>query len=185
LQNYLYRNSDQIIEEWKDELIAQGFDREVITELRSYEDFDYLKRQARNILYYSHQWVWDGNSRQKKPFESWAEKLLNDQNVHDWLEAISFIGESNGDLSKIVEAYEIITLLRSGMIKSRIVDFLHIRKEKVSPKIFMEYYGLPWPEYNEPLMQYASSKLNYFPLFQAELSKLREMIKVKILKSLS
>lgn len=163
LQNYLYKNSDQIINEWKDELISQGFDREVITELRSYEDFDDLERQARSLFYYS-----------QKPPVPWTDKLLNDPDVYDCIEAISIFGESNGDLGKIIEAYEIVTLLQSGMLKSKIVDFLRIRREKVSPESFREYYGLPWPENNKPLMQSASLKLKYFPLFQAELTKLKE-----------
>jgi DNA-binding NtrC family response regulator len=185
LKNYLYKDYDQIIEGWKDELIAQGFDREIITDFSSYEDFDYLIRQARNHLFYSHQWVSNGNALIKKPADPWAEKVLKDQDVHDWLKAISFVGESNCNLGKIVEAYEIITLLRSGMLKSKIVDFLQIRREKVSPEFFREYYGLPWPETNEPLIQSASLKLNYFPLFRAELSKLQEMVTHKILNSLS
>lgn len=174
LQNYLYKNSDQIINEWKDELISQGFDREVITELRSYEDFYDLERQARSLFYSSQQLVWDGESRQEKPPVSWAEKLLYDPDVNDWIEAIAFVGESNCNLGKIVEAYEIVTLLRSGMLKSKIVDFLHIRKKKVSSEFFREYYGLVWPEDNGPLIQSASLKLKYFPLFQAELTKLKE-----------
>jgi DNA-binding NtrC family response regulator len=185
LQNYLYRKSNEIIKEWKEELIAQRFEPEVIAELRSYEDFDVLEREARSLLYYSHRWVWDGNSRRKKPAEPWAEKLLNDPNIYDWLKAIAFVGKSNGDLSKIVEAYEIITLLRSGMPKSTIVKFLQVRREKVYPEFFKENYGISLPENNEQHVESISLRFGDFPLYQAKLTELQEMITSKILKSLS
>jgi len=156
-----------------------------MAELRSYEDFDALERQARNLCYYSHQWIWDGNSRQKKASEPWAEKLLDDPYVYDWLKAIAFTGESNGDVSKIVEAYEIVTLLRSGMPRSKIVEFLHLRRDKVYPEFFKVNYGIPLPENNEQLMESMSLRFCDFPLFQAKLTELQEMLTNKILESLS
>lgn len=172
LKNYLFKNHDQICEEWKEEWGHLGIHPNEFSRFQSYKGFNYLKRQAMSPEYT--RYTWDGEEAEAESRYPWMEKLLNDRDAHDCLEAIFFIRENIDNLTKIIEAYEIATLLLSGMSHSEIAKLLRIRRGKVSLEVFSEYYGLTWPEEKNPFLGYFLMKLQYFPLFNAQLNKMRK-----------
>ena len=173
LENFLQSNLDKIIDELKEYWIGLGIHPNYFLRCPSYQGFNDLKIRAEESN--SFQWVRVGEDDcEVESYYAWAEKLFNDYNAHNCLEAIFLMGEKNDNFNKIIEAYEITTLLLSHMSSSDIAKLLKIRKEKVSPNYFSTYYGLNWPKESDIFKDYFVMRLQYFPLFQSLIAKLRK-----------
>lgn len=97
---------------------------------------------------------------------SWRENLLRNTEANEFFRATFFVEEN--DCSKIVEAYEIMTLkLCPGLTDEAIQRILPLRDNKVYPEIFKETFGFDFSQkdctfnYTEPEKLYPGF-LNYW-----------------------
>jgi transcriptional regulator with PAS, ATPase and Fis domain len=173
LKTFLHRNLNQLIDELKEDWVRWGIHPNHFITNPSYRGFRILLSQAKESNDFQYVQV-GADDFEVASCRTWVEKLFNDRNAYDCLEAIFLMGENNDIFNKIIEAYEITTLLLSHMPSSAIAKLLKIRKEKVSPNSFMTYYNLNWPKGTDLFKNYYTMKVQHFPLFQSLLAKLRK-----------
>jgi len=182
LKNFLYNDKKNIIEEAIEELIYQGFNREDISRIQSYDDFYRIYQEARRYIIYPRKKTLNEMTEEPEPLPALVDKILFDDDIYHWLEAICFVCGNKDDLTKIIESYEIITLYGSGMPKYEIAKLLRIRKENLSPEKFSVNYGFPFPELNNPSSRYFFGRFYEFPLYREILYIRQKMIERAILE---
>ena len=130
-----------------------GIAVEFISRFESLNDFD-NKTSTGDMLDMRHEWRRD--LRREKGGEEellWHEQLLRNTDADEFFRA-TFYAEEN-DCSKMVEAYEIMTLkLCPGLSRDDIAAILHIRLEKLSPNGFKETFGFDFTISNNEIGNY-------------------------------
>jgi len=99
---------------------------------------------------------------------SWLENLHNNIDANEFFRATLFAQEN--DCSKIVEAYEIMTLRFGppGLSKDDIAKILHVRPSKLSPEGFKQRFGFDM-SINKDIWNY-TGPVKLFPSFPNYLS---------------
>jgi transcriptional regulator with PAS, ATPase and Fis domain len=139
-----------------------GIDIEFILQFKSLHDFDgKIKMEyimALNERESKGKSIGEDNERDML---SSLDKLRRNKEVNEFIRASFFAGEN--DCSKMVEAYEIMTLkLCPGLTNEAIQRILPLRDNKVYPKIFKETFGFDLSQkddtfnYTEPEKLYPS-----------------------------
>ncbi len=160
--------------------------RELESLIYSSDDFEYITNALRNIVassvgipvefisgfeslkeydFYTNRTMGDRfrkrNGEEVEGESLYREKLSENADAHEFFRATFFAQEN--DCSKMVEAYEILTLkLCPGLSRDDIRLILHISTEKLSPNGFKETFGFDFSikddmvNYTEPWKLYPS-----------------------------
>lgn len=158
LESLIYSSDDfEYLKNTLRKIVASniGIDVKVISKFKSLDDFDNAI-STEDMLDMTHEW------RRKERGEeelSWRENLLRNTEENEFFRA-TFFAEEN-DCSKIVEAYEIMTLkLCQALSRDNIRQLLHSDTKILSPKGFKEALGFDFSikddifNYSEPSKLY-------------------------------
>lgn len=162
LESLIYSSDDfEYVRTALRKIVAEdiGIPVKFISRFESLNDFD-NKTNMGDMLDMTHEWRRD--LRHEKGGEEellWHEKLLRNTDADDFFRA-TFFAEEN-DCSKMVEAYEIMTLrLCQGLSRDNIRQLLHSDTKILSPNGFKEAFGFDFSikddmwNYTEPLKLY-------------------------------
>jgi DNA-binding NtrC family response regulator len=170
LESLIYSSDDfEYIKNALREVVASniGIAVEFISRFESLNDFD-NKTSTGDMLDMQHEWRRD--LRREKGGEEellWHEKLLRNTDADEFFRATFFAEEK--DCSKMVEAYEIMTLrLCPGLSRDDIAKILHVRPEKLSPEGFKQRFGFDMP-INKDIWNY-TGPVKLYPSFPNYLS---------------
>ena len=139
---------------------------EFISRFDSLKDFD-NKTSSDDMLDMAHEWRRNERNEEGLSELAWRESLLRNVEADEFFRATFFAQEN--DCSKLVEAYEIMTLRFGppGLSRDDITSILHIRPGKLSPEGFKQRFGFDmsinndiW-NYTGPVKLYPSFP-NYF-----------------------
>jgi hypothetical protein len=132
-----------------------GIPIEFISGFKSLKDYDIYSNRTIDDMYRKR------NGYELEGESLFREKLSEKADANEFLRA-TFFAEEN-DCSKIVEAYEIMTLrLCPGLANEAIQRILPLRDNKIYPNIFKEMFGFDFSikddmwNYTEPLKLYPS-----------------------------
>ncbi len=139
LESLIYSSDDfEYIKSALRKIVAQGIgiDVEFISRFASLKEFD-NKISMEDM----HDITLERKSITRSEEElSWLEKLHRNSDEDEFFRATFFAQEN--DCSKIVEAYEIMTLKEfPGLSRDDIAKLLHVRPEKLSPEGFKQRFG--------------------------------------------
>lgn len=136
---------------------------EFISRFDSLKDFD-NKTSTGDMLDMAHEWRRNKRNEEGLSELAWRESLLRNVEADEFIRA-TFFAEEN-DCSKMVEAYEIMTLrLCPGLPKDRIAQILHIANEKVYENYFKETFGFDFSQ-KDKMIDYSYSKpMKIYPNF--------------------
>jgi len=139
LESLIYSSDDfEYLKNTLRKIVASniGIDVEVISKFKSLDDFDNAI-STEDMLDMTHEW-----RRAKRDEEelSWRESLLRNTEENEFFRATFFAEEH--DCSKMVEAYEIMTLkLCKGLSRDNIRQLLHSDTKILSPNGFKKVFG--------------------------------------------
>lgn len=115
-----------------------GIDVEVISQFKSLNDFDHAISME-DMLDITHEWRRNKRDKEGLSELAWREKLYRNPDANEFFRA-TFFAEEN-DCSKIIKAYEIMTLrLCPELSKDDFAKILHIKNEKLYGE-FKETFG--------------------------------------------
>jgi len=134
---------------------------EFISRFDSLKDFD-NKKSTGDMLDMVHEWRRNKRNEEGLSELAWRKSLLRNVEADEFIRA-TFFAEEN-DCSKMVEAYEIMTLrLCPGLPKDRIAQILHIGTKKIYEKSFKGTFGFGFSQEDE--MYTYSEPVKIFPNF--------------------
>lgn len=165
LESLIYSSDDyEYLKNTLRKIVASniGIDGEVISKFNSLDEFDNAIN-TEDMLDMTHEWRREIRDKEEL---SWRENLLSNTEANEFFRA-TFFAEEN-ECSKIVEAYEIMTLrLCQGLSRDDIRQLLHSDTKILSPNGFKDAFGFDFSikdgifNYSEPSKLYPGF-LNYW-----------------------